>query len=330
MKLVLVSDKLINKVLANPIYTESGTMFLNKGNEITETVISRLKKMNVTTIYIEDGNDEITLQEVLPAPIKLQAIKTLKEIFDEVKKKEYVNDKKAVAVVSEIMSNMNLSENAAMISNLAPTDDISKLAIHSLDVTILTLMVGVRKKYDEMKLLRLGLAALLHDIGKLFTSDKFHVKKGKELLKANSAIMATTYMAVYNMYEREDGAGLFGVPAENVHEFAKVLGICNEYINEISGNGDKLMLPHVAIEKITADAVSKYGNEVYKDFIQSVYCYPNGMQVKLNNGQQAVVVMQNSGFTTRPVLAVETNDSYKFCNLVEPENLTLFIEAVML
>lgn len=330
MKLVITSNKLIGEVLANPIYMENGIMFLNRGNKITESVVSRLKRMNVTTLYIEDGNDEITLQEVLPAPIKLHAIKALKEIFEEVQKKEYVDDKKAAAIIADVMSNINLSENATMISNLAPNDDISKLAVHSLDVTMLTLMVGIRKKYDEKKLMRLGMAALLHDIGKLFLNDKTHVKKGRALLKANSAIMSTTYMAVYYMYEREDGDGLFKAPGENVHEFAKILGICNEYINEISGSGQKLTLPHVAIEKITAEAISKYGSEVYKDFLDSVYCYPNGLQVRLNNKQKAVVVMQNSGFTTRPVLAVETNDSYKFCNLMEPQNLTLFIEEVMM
>ena len=31
--------------------------------------------MGIPTIYIEDGNDEITLQEVLPTPIKLKILK---------------------------------------------------------------------------------------------------------------------------------------------------------------------------------------------------------------------------------------------------------------
>lgn len=328
MKLVLTNDDLIGEFLANPIYTESGIMFLNKGNKITGTVISRLKKMGVMTVYIEDGNDEISLQEVLEASVKLQAIKSLKQVFDEVKKKQYVNEIKVSEIVRQIMYNISLSENAAMISNLVPSDETSKLAVHSLDVTILAIMVGIRKRYDEKKLMKLGIAALLHDIGKLFTSGRDHVKKGQELLKRNPSIMITTYMAVYHMYEREDGSGLFKVSTEKVHEFAKILGICNEYINNISG--EKTVLPHVAIEKITAEAVNKFDQRIYKDFIQSVYCYPNGLQVRLNNGQNAVVVMQNKGFTTRPILAVNTNDGYRFCNLVEVENLTLFIEEVIM
>lgn len=328
MKLILINDNLIGEVLANPIYTENGVMFLNKGSKITENVISRLKRMGIITVYIEDGNDEINLQDVLPTPIKLQAIKSLKQVFDEIKKKEYVNEIKVSEIVRQIMSNISLSENATIISNLVPNDEVSKLALHSLDVTILTIMVGIRKKYDETKLMKLGMAALLHDIGKLFISNKDHVKKAQELLKRNPSIMTTTYMAVYYMYEREDGSGLFGASAEKVHEFAKILGICNEYINNTSGQ--KAMLPHVAIEKITAEAVSKFDQGIYKNFVESVYCYPNGLQVRLNNGQNAVVVMQNNGFTTRPILAVKIDDGYKFCNLVELDNLTLFIEEVVM
>lgn len=331
MKLVLVSNKVVGAVLANPIYTENGMLFLNKGNTISENVIKRLKKMGVTTLYIEDGNDEITLQEVLPAPVKLKAIKSLKILFDEIKKKEHVDEKRVIEIINEIMKNINLSENATMINNLMKSDEIFQLSVHSLDVTILVLMVGIKKRYDSDKLIKLCMAALLHDIGKLFIDDESHVKKGYELLKRNPSIMSTTYMAVYNMYEREDGKGVFGVSGEKVHEFAKILGICNEYINYINTTEkEEAMLPHVAIEKIAVDAINKFGRDIYISFVESVYCYPNGLQVRLNNGQIAVVTMQNKGVTTRPILAINNNGIFEFCNLVEENNLTLFIEEVII
>lgn len=328
MKLVLANDNLVGEVLANPIYTENGIMFLNKGNKISETVISRLKRMGIATIYVEDGNDEIALQEVLPTPFKLQSLKLLKEVFQEIKNKNHINENKVFDIIQNIMKNINLSENASLVNNLAPNDDLSKLAMHSLDVTILTLMVCIHKRFDDKKLLKIGVAALLHDIGKLYVNGEEHVIKGNELLKKNPAFMSTTYMAVYYLYEREDGSGQFGILGEKIHEFAKILSICNEYIKNI--NGDKPMLPHVAIEKIAAQSVTKFDKDIYIDFTQSLYCYPNGLQVKLNNGQEGIVVMQNSGFTTRPILGIKSNEGYKFCNLVETENLTLFIEKVIM
>lgn len=328
MKLVIVNEKLIDEVLANEIYTENGILFLGKGNKISSAVIKRLKHMGISTIYIEDGNDEITLQEVIPTQIKLRIMKSLKQIFKEAKEKEYVNYENIVAVVEDIIQNINLSENASLISNLLYDDEMSKLALHSLDVTILTIMVGIRKKFDAAKLIKLGNAALLHDIGKLFTDSCGHTEIGYQLVKRNPAFAVTTYMAIYYLYEREDGSGPLGVNGEKLNEFVKILSICNEYIENI--NGDTCMLPHEAIEKITAEAVTKFNKDIFKDFVQSIYCYPNGLHVKLNNGLSGIVVMQNKGATTRPILAVHENNSYRFCNLMESCNLTLFIEKVIL
>lgn len=328
MKLVVVNEKLVGDTLANPIYTENGMMFLNKGNKINGTLIKRLKKMGIITIYIEDGIDEISLQEILPTPVKLRVVKLLKEVFKEVKEEKYVDDIKVINIVKDIIQNINLFENAALIRNLVLNDELSKLAIHSLDVTILTIMIGVKKKFDHEKLIKLAIAALLHDIGKLFSDSYEHVKIGRDLVRKNPTFTTTIYMAIYYMYEREDGSGPFGLSGKKIHEFVKIISICNEYINNISE--ENAVLPHEAIEKITAQAVTKFDKCIFKDFVESIYCYPNGLQVKLNNALLGIVVMQNKGATTRPILAVHENDSYNFCNLIDESNLTLFVEKVIL
>lgn len=328
MKLVIANEKLIGEVLANPIYTESGILFLNKGNKISSSIIKRLKNMGIPTVYIEDGNDEITLQEVLPTPIKLKVMKLLKQIFIDIKEKKYVNYEKIISIIKEIIQNLNLSENSSLINNLIPNDEISKLALHSLDVTILTLMVGIRKKFDESKLIKLGNATLLHDIGKLFKNSYDHTEIGYKLVKQSPQFAAMTYMAIYYLHEREDGSGPLGVQGEKLNDFVKIISICNEYIKNI--NGDNSMLPHEAIEKITAEAITKFDKDIFKDFIESIYCYPNGLYVKLNNNLSGIVVMQNKGATTRPILAINENESYSFYNLMDSSNLTLFIEEVLL
>jgi hypothetical protein len=105
--------------------------------------------MGIITIYVEDGNDKITLHEVLPTPFKLLSLKLLKEVFEEIKNKDYINESKVFNIVQDIMKNINLSENAALVNNLAPNDDLSKLAMHSLNITILALMVCIHKKFDD-------------------------------------------------------------------------------------------------------------------------------------------------------------------------------------
>lgn len=328
MKLVVVKENLVGEVLANPIYTENGILFLNKGNEISQKLIMKLKHMGVNTIYIEDGNDEITLQEMLPTPVKLQIISSLKKIFQEIKERKYVAYDSIFTIANNIIENINLYENAALINNLILDDEISKLAIHSLDVATIAIIIGIKKKLKMDRVIRLGMAALLHDIGKLFSDNSEHTKIAREIVKGNTFFSPTVYMAIYYLYEREDGSGPRGIKGDKLHEYVKILGICNEYINSICGK--KSMLPHEAIEKITAQSTTKFDKEIFKDFINSIYCYPNGLQVELNNGLSGIVVMQNNGATMRPVLLINQDNSYYFCNLLDESNLTLFIEKVIL
>lgn len=328
MRLSVVSKKLVGEKLSVPIYTEKGLMFLNRGNNITESLIPRLKKMGINTIYIEDDNDDITLQEVLPTPIKIQCIQSLVDIFNEAKNKNHVDYDKVSQIITNIITNINLSENAALISSVAPNSEASRLATHCVEVTILSIIIGIKKKLNDSKLIHLGLASLLHDIGKLFTDSDEHFKIGSELLKKSTMFTATIYMTIYYLYERMDGLGPFKISGEKLHEFVKIISICNDYVDITTGENE--ILPHEAIEKLTAIATTKFDNEIFKDFIESIYCYPNGLNVRLNNDLSGLVVMQNKGVTTRPIIQIKKNNSNHFFNLLDKENLTLFIQEVVL
>lgn len=326
MKLVMISDKLIGQILANSIYIENGTMFLGKGNKLTESALKRLKRMGFNTIYIKDDNDEVQLQEVIETPVKLHILKLIKSLFEDIKKTKYVNAEQVFNIVQEVITNINLSENAALISNTTPSDDIAKISMHSLDVLILSMMVGCQQKYDDRKLKSMGAAALLHDIGKLFTNENNHTNIAYGLVKANTAFGATTYMSIYQLNERIDGTGPLGLPEDKIYEFAKILSICNEYIETL--NHEEAVLPHEAIEKISAQTINRFDIELFKNFSKSVYCYPNGLQVKLNNGQVGVVIAQNKEMTTRPVLQIKKDGQNNYCNLMH--DLTLFVQEVII
>lgn len=326
MRLVIVNDKLIGRELAYSIYTESGVLFMAKGNLLTDFAIKRLRKMGIVTVYIEDGNEDMTLQETLPTQIKLRILKSIREVFEEIKSRKTIKETVVVSIISEILQELNLSENAVMVDNLLPNDEIAKLALHSLNVAIVSIMVSAQKKYSEKKLISIGTAALLHDIGKLITEDSTSVKTGYELVKSNISFGPTIYMPIYQQNEREDGSGPLKLKGEAIFEPTKILTICNEFIDITSSNEG--ILPHEAVEKITAAATTKFDSNIYRDFIKSIYCYPNGLPVRLNNGASGVVIAQNKGSTTRPIIAAKENGVYTLYDLMK--NLTLFIEKVIL
>lgn len=324
MKLVIVSNRLIGEKLASPIYNENGVLFLGVGSEIKESAIKKLTNMNVTTLYIEDNNDEISLKEVLEAQLKLKLLKDLRAVYEEVKNREVINENKIDTIVKAIIENINLSENAVMINNLMPSDNLGKLVVHCLDVCLYSIMVGTSRKFDIKKLSKLAVAALLHDIGKLFDDSERHVRITYEAMKKSPSFSTLSYVAIHQLYETVNGKGPLGLEGDKISEFAKIIGICNEYSKLI--NTEDSMLPHEAIEKIGAESIDKFDKDIYKSFIESVYCYPTGLPIILNNGLYGVVVMQNKKSPTRPIIAVKYEGQYKFINLIEM--LTLFVEKV--
>jgi HD-GYP domain-containing protein (c-di-GMP phosphodiesterase class II) len=101
-----------------------------------------------------------------------------------------------------------------------------------------------------------GLAALLNDIGKLICdNDENHVVVGYNLLKQNNMFKPTIFTSVYQHHEYEYGTGPIKIGEDKIYEFAKIINMLDLYINII--NNEKHILPHEAIEKISALSAKK-------------------------------------------------------------------------
>lgn len=327
MKLVSVNPKIKDKILAIPIYDQHGRTLLNKGITFTENSIKIIKKLGINTTYIEDENDDITVQDALDVSIKLKDLAVLKDVFEKARSSKKIDEKAISDMVEEITENINTSENAFIFNDITQSDEINNLCLHSLNVCMFAILIGISKKYDHKKLVNLAAAALLHDIGKLFCTGKEHPKEGYNFIKNSNSFPVTVYVSILQHHENVNGSGYpQGIDGDNIYEFAKIINICDTYIN-LTQNAS-MNLINETVEKITAQAAEKFGEEVYRDFMKSVYCYPNGLSVKLSNGLDATVVMQNKSFPLRPIVGTIEEDTPKLINLLE--NLTLFIKEVII
>ncbi|MEG0771919.1 HD domain-containing phosphohydrolase [Clostridium sp.] len=328
MKLSILSNKIIGKELAFPIYTDSGIMYLNSGIKLTEKYIKAIQNMQINLVYTNDGIDEIVLKEILDSKIKLRMIKDLKQEFTYIKATKKINDKIIKEIIEEIIEGIDMSENALFINSLGQTDDITSLCSHCIDVAILSIKIGVNYGYNYKKVFNLGVSALLHDIGKLFSQGKEHSLEGYNLLKKNYMFDTSSYIGVLLHHENVNGTGYpEGVKGNRIHEFAKIVSICDGYLNAINKEG--LML-HQAMEKVQAETLRKYDEDIYKCFNKSIYLYPVGLDVKLNNGKIGTVILQNRNFPVRPIIMVEVDGKREYIDLNHKDNLTLFVEEVVL
>ncbi|ABB44164.1 metal dependent phosphohydrolase [Sulfurimonas denitrificans DSM 1251] len=125
--------------------------------------------------------------------------------------------------------------------------DEDLLEYHSLHVAIYSLALGHALKYSEIQLIKLGVAALLHDIGlkkidtniitkeaKLSAQESQAVQKhcnySVEIIKQNKILDPYIIDAIMHHHERYDGTGYPNqLTKENISDFAAIIGICDVF-----------------------------------------------------------------------------------------------------
>jgi HD-GYP domain-containing protein (c-di-GMP phosphodiesterase class II) len=121
----------------------------------------------------------------------------------------------------------------------------SFLYVHSTNVCLLSLMQGHVMNMDDVSLLNLGIAAMLHDVGHVAIDDdagenspnemeremyKSHVLKGRELLEPCSDVPKTAKVVALTHHEREDGSGyVYGLTGERIHQFSKIVALADTF-----------------------------------------------------------------------------------------------------
>ncbi|MBU1658028.1 HD domain-containing protein [bacterium] len=124
--------------------------------------------------------------------------------------------------------------------------DNYKLPIHSLHVAIYALHIGILLHFSDEKLLKLGKAALVHDIGKKnmdaivdkhsalnleeLELTKQHSSYSVDILKAHGIEDALIIDAVKHHHERYDGSGYpDNLLRSQISEFASILAVCDVF-----------------------------------------------------------------------------------------------------
>jgi len=135
----------------------------------------------------------------------------------------------------------------AMIDILASSQADDPFMAHALNVCIVSLLVGKEYHLEDDELHALGLAGLLHDLGKQNFPTMLRMKRsgltkgeqqewlghpdlGKVATGRFSAIPEATVQAVYQHHERLDGSGFpLGIQGDEISFFAQVIMAADEY-----------------------------------------------------------------------------------------------------
>jgi len=338
-------------ILAKDIYLYSSDNFssllLTKNQVLNDIYINKIKFHNIAGAYIEsEAFDDIIVESNINQKLEAKSLSEIKEVYHKFKNStgkigaSTVKQISAIvdSLILEILEKKQLSNN---IIDFKSYDDYTYQ--HCLNVGVLSISTGISLGLSEHMLHELGMAGLLHDIGKMLIPLEIINKPGK-LTKEEFDIMKThpinsidqlEYLVSYDVlrgieshHEKMDGSGYpYGRKKDNIHLYGKILSICDVYDALTSDRSyRKNCFPSEVIEYIMGCADTHFDYEILSNFLKTIVAYPIGTFVKLSNEKIGVVVKNFSENIMRPVVRIINEDStvgddinllydYKFMNI---------------
>ncbi|WP_198972813.1 HD-GYP domain-containing protein [Xylophilus sp. ASV27] len=195
-------------------------------------------------------------------------------------------------------------------------------AQHPVNVMVLSLLLGQALGLERVQLVELGLAGLLHDVGKQELPDRLrqteeyfsaaeyhvyqqHVAHGVAAAEA-MGLPAAVAAAIAQHHEMVDGSGFPArLKGAEMQLCGKVLALVNRYDNFCNpGRHSGVLTPHEALSVLFTQMKARFDRTVLGAFIRMMGVYPPGSVVQLGDERFALVTSVNSMRPLRPRVIV--------------------------
>ncbi|WP_017727094.1 HD-GYP domain-containing protein [Halalkalibacterium ligniniphilum] len=328
--------------LGKDIYASDGRVLLHQGVSLTIALLSRLRHMGVQALYIKDDRiEDVELEEVVSESTRRKAIVTLKDSFQLIQKGKSLDVKAVQESVSSIIDEVLLNQSTLLNLTDIRTED-NALFLHSVNVGILSAILGVKVGLDRGKIHELVTGALLHDLGKVLPDEdaepgqSHHTWKGFNALRKQKEISTLSAHIALTHHEYIDGTGEpRQMVDKDIHLFSKIVSVANTYDKLLHpSNGEMGMHPYEACEHIMGLSDRQFSHQVVWRFLRAVAFYPTGSQVKLSTGETGIVVGQHSGLPQRPIVRTfkmigSQADDYEISQVDLAKEMTVFIDSIL-
>ncbi len=189
----------------------------------------------------------------------------------------------------------------------------NRQAEHPVNVTVLCLLLGKVLGLTAAGLYELGMAALLHDIGKdgkpgaRVPREEYERHVGDSVaLASGMGVSSDVLTAMAQHHEFADGSGFpLHLIDEDLSTAGKILCLANSYDRlcnpEFAQEGQT---PHEALAMLYAQFRERFDPAILRAFIRMMGVYPPGSVVQLADGRFAMVVSVNSSRPLKPLVLV--------------------------
>ncbi|MBR0435315.1 MAG: response regulator [Lachnospiraceae bacterium] len=318
-------------VLGYEIFDDAGHILIPKGVMLTEAYINRLAKFNFDGIYVDDFlSNEIVIEPVISPELRAESMECIKN-----------GDidgcmGAAVRIVNEILAKDVISFD---LMDIRTADNYTYA--HSVNVAVLSCIVGMGMDLKEDDLVNLAIAGLLHDIGKAklpqdilnkptrLTKEEFEIVKSHPMLShqiiaSRLDIDDDVKLAIMSHHENIDGSGYPNhAEGHQLNLYSKILRVADNYDALISKRPYKeAYYPLDAAEYLMGGGGFLFDQDIVEVFLRYVPFYAKGTEVMLSNGMFGIIADNTGEHNLRPVIQLFSGT---LVDLNEPKNMNITI-----
>ncbi len=259
-----------------------------------------------------------------------------------------------IGLISEAVQNFCafIADNKKYVLRIQPqldeNDNKNFIVGHSIRSTVFAIVIGQTLKLQTTKLVELGVAALLHEIGQirlppqLYITDKKltsaerrslekHTIYGVQILKENN-FPTSIQFAVFEHHERENGKGYpRKIDGSKISLYGKILSVvCSYEAISAPRQYKDAKSTHEAIIEMLRNEDKQYDDTLIKILVQNVSLFPIGGYVSLSNGKIGQVVDTNKFDPRTPIVQIlgEKNEA-GFPVTIQTDNERIKITRVL-
>ena len=317
--------------IAKPIYNKDGVLLYERNSRLTIPAINSIRNFDLIGIYILEPAEPVppfTREDLEFEQAQTIYLFKLKNLFEKIYKRQPLDNLEPL--VEDIIKRYgSLTHRVNFNQNLRSGHDF--MYKHATSIAILSAMIGQHIDMPEEDFKSLITAALIYGFGYRFLSKNIMDKdeefteydnkskqsaleKGTNYLNASTdpisflpkAIRVAEYYILSNNHERK-----IEHPAEDILLLAEILRVAVEF-DMLTG----MIMGHKPESEIVAmnslrERKGEFNETIVTILAQCIHIIPTGASVDLNNGEKAVVLVENQKNYMQPViLRLKDNNIY--------------------
>ncbi|MDD2421246.1 MAG: HD-GYP domain-containing protein [Heliobacteriaceae bacterium] len=341
------------EILATNIFTKDGRLLVPEGTVLTPVIYQDIINWEAIGIIAAPKSPVHGLKKEKPEQILFRrSLETVRNVFIAFRHGQGFQEECIRETTTDIVSAVTEDEQVSLrLSRLWDSDDYT--LHHSVDVSLLSTMIGLNLGLTRKELESLATGAILHDIGKIFVPNELLNKKGRltdpefaiiknhtkdgvaALQQSGTRLPTEQLLCILQHHEKCDGTGYpQGLKYAKIHLFARIIAVADIYSALTTNRAYRRRLDHYqAVDILWIQSKTGLDKHIVHVFMERLRAMMLNTWVRLSTGEEGYVVQFHEEAPLRPTVMLTHN--YQGQVIVSPylvdlrEKPPIFIEQVL-